>query len=127
MKEPLERTAILCKDVLEQDPEGEARFIVMLLESNVTLAADHVIQDDREVTVMCDGQTVASFSPAVAWLKIRRDRVDVITRADQIRRHYANAAAEKGLTDSLGTEQPKAEQPIGNGKPHDEPSRRGYL
>ena len=101
MKPPLERTAILSKDIAEFDPS--LPFIVMLPEANIVLAADRVEHyDDKGVVKVIIGERViATFSSAFTWVCVARDMVDLVTRETQLRREVDNARTEKALMTEL--------------------------
>jgi hypothetical protein len=94
MKASLDRTAVLSKDISEQ-PEG--KFVVMLPELSLTLSADSVTVNATDVTVYSKGWAIAVFPPSTTWVAVDRDRVEMITRENQIKRMINNQKAEEAL------------------------------
>lgn len=100
MKSSLERTAILCKDVLEQ-PEG--KYVILLIEANVTVTCDRVrTTSDMVIVLDSKDNVVLQFPHSIPYLMIDQERADIVTREAQLRRRVDNVKAEKDLMSVLG-------------------------
>jgi hypothetical protein len=99
MKPSLERTAVLSKDLTEQDDSYPC--IVMIPDVNIVLAADKITHENGEIQVIAGEKTIAQFSSELTWICIDRNCVDVVKREDQLRRHMANVQAEEALMETL--------------------------
>jgi hypothetical protein len=91
MKPSLERTAVLSKDLSDQP---QSRYIIILPDAQMTLAADMITHEAGEIQVFTSGKVIASFSPSMEWLCIDREFVDVVTREDDLRRRLDYAKEE---------------------------------
>jgi hypothetical protein len=99
MKASLERTAILSKDISEQPA---SKYIVLLPDVSMTLSADEVNVYETHVTLAQIGRgIIAEFPKAVTWVAVVRDRVELITRKQQLERTVEHSKAEEELVVKL--------------------------
>jgi hypothetical protein len=99
MKPSLERTAILSKDISEQP---HSKYIVLLPDVNLTLSADEVNVYETHVTLAQIGRgIIAEFPRTINWVAVIRDRVDMITRKQQLERTVEHSKAEEELVVKL--------------------------
>ncbi len=101
MKPSLERTAVLSKDLTEQE---DSQYIIMIPDVNIVLATDGITHENGEVHVHMGSEQIASFSDSLTWMCISRSRVEVVKREDQLRRHVENVKSEKELMETIAPE-----------------------
>jgi hypothetical protein len=97
MLAPLDRTAVLCRDVAEQPV---LPYIVILGNSNLIVTATHVAVHEGRVDVYADTDLVLSFANNAKeqpWSLVARDRCEILTREQQLRRRASVATAETVL------------------------------
>ncbi len=99
MKPSLERTAILARDISEQ-PKG--KYIVLIPEMSMTLSADEVNIYPTHISLAQDGGgIIAEIPKGVTWISVARERVELITRKQQLERTVEHSKAEEDLVVKL--------------------------
>ena len=105
MESSLERSALLSKDITEQP---ESKYIVLLPALNIVLTAGAVRETASAIYVYEDVEAqnlIGLFSPRTPWACIVRDRVEIVSREQQIRRMLTNHKAEEKLAKEISPEQ----------------------
>ncbi|SRR5216684_6379935 len=95
MKPALERTAILSTDLTEQP---ESSHVLMLPDLNIALSIDNVVVKEFGIQAKDkEGNIIAEFNSGIPWVSLRRDRVLLVSREQQLKRLADNQLAESKL------------------------------
>ncbi|SRR5712691_10535666 len=101
MKPALDRTAILSTDLTEQPDDN---FVLMLPDLNIALNVNAIQVNEFGIKALDGrGRIIVEFNSAIPWVSLKRDRVTLVTREQQLKRLADNQIAESKLLKEITT------------------------
>ena len=99
MKTSMERTAVLTVDLTDQP---EDNYVLLLPDLNIVVSTNTILVGEFGIQAKDGkGRIVAEFNSGIPWVSLKRDRVTLVTREQQLKRMADNQIAENKLVKEI--------------------------
>ena len=99
MKTTLERTAILSKDLTEQPDDN---YVLLFPDLNIVLSVASIYVGEFGIQALDNkDRIIAQFNSTIPWISLKRERVALVTREEQLKRLADNQLAEAKLVKEI--------------------------